>query len=71
MAEPKIKMADIIADLVARFVVGFGAAIGFTFLALYISPRLWIYEWKLMLLFAGVVGLVYAIFGLRKGPGVI
>lgn len=62
--------AELAAELVARFIVGAGAAIFFLFA---IGGRRlgWDLGLKQSLLLAGCVGVGAALFGLRKGPGLI
>ena len=65
------RILNVLASLVARFLVGSAAALAFLAFAAYLAPRLVVEDWKLMLSGAFLVGLFYAAFGLRKGPGLI
>jgi hypothetical protein len=65
------RILKVLADIVARFIVGFGASFIVLFLSLWVFRRVWFDEWKAVLLIAAGVGVFYAIFGLRKGPGAI
>lgn len=62
---------DILADVIARFIVGFGTAAFVLFQIMGHMPLELLREWKVMLAIAGAVGVFAGAFGLRKGPGLI
>lgn len=62
---------DLLADVIARFIVGIAAAVFVFFNAMSHMPLDLLREWKAILIVAGGVGAIAALFGLRKGPGLI
>lgn len=62
---------DILADIIARFIVGIGAAVFIVAEIIHYVPANSIEAWWAILIIAAVVAVFAAIFGLRKGPGVI
>jgi len=62
---------DVLADIIARFIVGAGGAVTFMGLAMRGNIFRWPEGWKAVLGGAVIIGILYGLTGLRKGPGVI
>lgn len=62
---------EILADIIARFIVGAAGAMVFMGAAMRFSFLTWGEDWKAVLGGALLIGVLYGLTGLRKGPGLI
>ncbi len=72
MGKLEDKILDILAEIIARFIIGFGAVWGLMWLAIDAYFDIPIPEYRYGSIALGIMaGVFYAIFGTRKGPGAI